>query len=727
MRLQNMTKPFVAVLLLMVILLVAWSFPYAFADVGAVECGDIWELLEALTADRGGDIYLTDDIVVPEEHLFVHVTVPVTVHMGEHCILIIGTDDLGFRITNELEVSGPVTFIGSETLFVMGEGGAATLHEEVTLIAEGENACALMLVGANSSASGYFPTLCATGSGACGVKGMEYEMWLTGLRIIADDGAVPIRSAGTLYAKYCHFENTDGGNIFVLMDDAAGGMINYSSVLLPAQADVVTPALIDAKPDGVSRYHVLQGDEDFDLDLFLPSSLEGLIMQYEELQDLPPGIEWIANEVGVLLPVDWDLSGYSALDIHVPGIYEIHGVYQAPFTALGLVFPPLTQQIIVVDPLQAWITGGDMFFDWDDNWSMDLSLMGAIEGYDALKLWCWENDGTGWSDPVDKLALGEAKYKPDGWWGPEMHVSRINAQSMYRFRLEVIGGPMECFSNYMEVEYNPYGGGDRDLGDRDPTDMPGSSPGTDPVEPYPSDVPKNDPASPMDMGAIQETPKMPSFFLNPRTTQGRMEAGGNPKAAAAQPDRSSEPAVPEQDAPAQAVSVEADVAASAEGNAGESDTRTIYTLQRQYLLDLLEANPLSTSFFFDDVHLTLDSAVLKALLGGAQFMRFETSFLDESAIGIRLWAEGNEIKSVEGGIVVVFPYAGVVPPNAECFLISETARIPATYKNGRITTTIQTSTTYEMVFEEGTPFAPLWTEASFVEPEAAEHWPDWTI
>lgn len=646
---------------------------------GAVVCADAAQLEAAFLENSGQDIVLSDDVFIAGG-VSLCAAAPVTVYMQGFSIFILGPGEFGDG--GWLELEGPITFTGTGatngTLFMVQDGAGLYPYDKQTRIcAAGDNICAITIDAPQGSIYLSGLAIEVTGEGSSGIMADVPSTELSNVQITAAGGAVSVRHTGNVQATLCRLTNQAEGPVF----DAMGGdgrVVNYCSVLAPQQAGVHNPPILSVAQEGLNRFHVEQGDEEY----ADPAQIIGWFSDWFEVvldtsalpDELAPG-----DTVGCILPTttQWDLSEFENYSVHTPGVYTARGSSSMLYDIPGVVLPQLTAQVIVVPSNRPWIMYA-IPYDWaEDNVRIvQLQLISHPPDDADIKLWVWRQTESGWGTPEDLMAAGYAE-KSESWeWWPCLDIFGLKTGNLYRFQLEITPpGQTSVFSNIMELDFNDRGGGDRDLGDRDPGDWTGE----------------------------EKDPDAPGSGTSPGTGGGGTPAGQPPAAGGGTPlAGETKPANPAGE------TKPADPAGGAPAVAG-----TVFG--RQQLLDLLEANPLQVTLFCGTARVVVGAEALQALLGSGEQLAVQTDIIEGERLVFIMYLDGAPVGVPGEGVQLLLPYTG---PGGEVFLQYGDERIPAVLEGGVLTATVFATGEYQIVFaaagavqQEGvtpapTPMAP---------------------
>lgn len=404
-----------------------------------ISCGRAEDLAEALAADIGGTIRISNDIEWNEAlSMPIAVTRPVRVEMENFRIVI--PEDTTFII------QGPVTFTGDGgqevMLDVWGDFGAT---QEVTLQVTGDYKTALHYHGDSwNSNAGQF-TIQAEGTGCVALRlsGSD-ESDLIGMNILArGTGSVGISAEGPL-------------RIMLSTVKASGTAILSSSGEITIDASRVSPI-----PDGalvIPRYAVPNNRlEENGICIAAGSARQEL---FEILEDIDVLTYMFLSEK----TNDSYLYMVKACWTNLPDDLSVPGEYSARCVPTDIPsWLPIKPESLKV-PVKVVEKEKPFLMDVQDAGdSLYLRFFSEISQTSGLKLFYSADNGVTWQDAMD---LKKSFLTASG-----AGVGPIDPNKDYLFQMAVTEGPMQGVSNRLLFKglesKNNNGGGDRDYDDRD--------------------------------------------------------------------------------------------------------------------------------------------------------------------------------------------------------------------------------------------------------------------
>ncbi|MGD9559871.1 MAG: hypothetical protein AB7V55_04605 [Oscillospiraceae bacterium] len=681
----------------------------------AVACATYDELVAALEADVGGAIVLTDHLLIePFATPLPDVTVPTTVYMGEYSITLI---PIGEGWANQLMLGGPLTFIGTETLFVLPPETRLWFWDDLVEIwAIGENACAILCMQEETNNRNVYSKIYAVGENATGIMA-HGDLLLGEDVIIASGGAVPVRCDGNVTAENSRLENTAGGPVFLPYMEAEMGQVTaYACALSTVQDGVLCPPGT-MEPIAPWRSYIAQGNTEYTAwDLECVSAY-----YYTITYDLSGEFAGLGLEESTLreVAIEWDLS---QIDPHTLGVYEVTG---NPTPALDLPdfpVPPISATVTVIPQDMAWIGKGATGWDFVENTpGLELCMVSELVGATGVTAWGRVQTDDGWGPWTDYTALGSTRLD-SGWGASTVWVFGLEADCTYQFYLMVEGGDMAGRTNTLEVFYSEDFGGDRDLGDRDPDDWTDDDPPkvdepTGPSGPSIDDPDKPDPGSKVDEpnptptdGSEAKNPDLKpageSEPTKPTDKQtGKKKTTQKPAETPAAPDAPT-PETPQPNTAAASAAPATPVPPAATAPTQSGGAPAGKTFARQALLDLMEANPNTTALFVGDVRLALPTTTLRELLGSAQDLLVDAGISPSGIVHVAIWVDGAELDTVPGGFELSFAYpSGTGLVGTFSLLGPGGELLPATWQDGSLSATVTALGEYTVLFE-GEALAP---------------------
>lgn len=447
-------------------------------------CETMDEFTAELEKDMGGAIGFSGEgpFVLTRDEEFV-VTQPVTVYFPPSGLEMDEYVSVFFR--------GPVTFEGKQGFTVregsilgiyggaavkVSEGGTAvtldtwtTLYADssVVLQSEGEYAAAIVCTDEGYLDLGY-ARIIASGSNAAGIY-CSNDIRICNAFVEAEgDNSYAIYSQDQMELVMVSVTGTvKGSPVYSVL----------SSFSQPPQNLIETNIISDMHPEQTVVYQDLAGKS-------YPIAFPEYIFYeyYYETQYRPSSAldAWLAGAwipdawVAVDCTATWDLGG---LDYAVPDIYIATATLEPVIPALDLTVPPITHEIIVVskERVALYSSGGD-------GWYSAVQLLAPITEAKNILLWIYEEE-TGWRELTSTgSAVYASEWNPslyfsDEFWDlyPAIQISGLEKKSYYWVTVQVIGGPMEGFSNLWRLYTGTDEGGDRTGTDRGgvmPTTMP---------------------------------------------------------------------------------------------------------------------------------------------------------------------------------------------------------------------------------------------------------------
>lgn len=451
------------------------------SEVAVRICESLDELFIELEKDIGGVLGLSGEgpFVLKGNvagNAEIDVSVPVVVQLPSGGIIV---DEWV-----ELNIRGPVTFTGEQGFRLLeyagialsdgvamemqeGTGGEApvaiTLSEgvrlyadsSVTLHTEGENAITILADDGCVLDLGY-AVVSSTGKGATAVSSNGNISMHQAYVQAEGDGAYAIRSAGWMeLGQVSAMGMVEGAEIYSAFSSFSQPPQNLTQLfprsdVLPQRTVVYQNLAYSSKPIEFSR--------NISIDYWYPS--------------IDPDSSFDSC-VQVACIATWDLGG---LDYAVPGTFTATATLQPVMPAAGISIPTFTQEITVVPTNRAALCS-----DWGIGTYASVQCLVPIRNADKILFWVYE-EANGWRELTDS---GNAVYAEEWRTGlhdsfqyadyPIFYVKDLEVDSYYWVMAEVVGGPMEGFSNLWRLYTGTQNGGDRtgtDRGGVQPATMP---------------------------------------------------------------------------------------------------------------------------------------------------------------------------------------------------------------------------------------------------------------
>lgn len=601
----------------------------------ALGCSTAEELHRRLSADEGGVIDLTGNIQWDRYAGEIEVRNPVLVRMGGY----------GIQITEDarLALSGPVRFegAGSPSPLIRVEG-SIRLGPGVAVAAEGECAVAVAIIG-SWDADFVFASISAQGNRATAVLHQGFECNLAYSRVEArGQSATGIRACGDVYLTGCE----------VLADSQAVVSGTGRITLDTTRALPAPPGAKTITRRAVPGNRIQQNGISVPVGTSRAAFLDNAASAHFELVDTNGTDNVYGNLYGDAnwdnLPEDWSRAGATmatCIPSGIPDWLPVEGI--APFAV----------PIHLVAEHQLHI---DKAFRFAST-AVGMRFYHPIEGAEDILLWVSSDAGITWwscrelrGSNVDEYGAAIAELPPN---------------RDYQFRAQVVGGPMEGYSNilcfpYYDTDPDRQGGGDDDYGDRDDQGEQPPAP-IDPPTTLPTD-PAPEPAGPD--GTVPRPERGGGS-----DTADRAPAGGKPSKAVAAPlhaDRAVRPLPPP--------------AADA------------VTLTGEQAADQLIANPRHLTITQSGMKVVIPAAALRSI-GWTDEQSF-TAVLDmpdAATFSVRFWVGETELTDFgEDAFAVHVPHAEPQPgSDVLCQKNGETFA-SAGYENGRLEFHLRTTGEY---------------------------------
>lgn len=449
-------------------------------------CGTMDEFLAELEKDIGGAISFSGEgpfVLARDEEIAV--TQPVTVYLPP-CGLEVGE-------WLSLSIDGPVTFTGTRGFTVpdyaglylsggvairINEGSgqeapaAVILHglgrlfadSDVILRAEGDNAAAICCTGKNTLDLGY-AQVSAAGRNAAGIFSSG-DLFVRQAFVQSEgDDSCAIRGTN----QVCLFQVTATGAVL-----ADSGYWVFSNFSQPPQNFV---ELIPESEDMFMQTVVYQNLACGSPAVEFPDQITHYNKYYW------PNDDEVPFYVDVECFTAWD---YDGLDYAVPGIYNAEAALQPVIPDSVLSVRSYKHQITVMEQHRAALYKSDSCAPeyYGAGQYVAVFLLAPIRDAQRILFWVYEEED-GWRELTSAGdAIYAEKWSSDlhpsfEFWGevPFFQVSGLEEDSSYWVTAQVIGGPMEGFSNLWKLETGSQKGGDRtgtDRGGAMPATLPDS-------------------------------------------------------------------------------------------------------------------------------------------------------------------------------------------------------------------------------------------------------------
>lgn len=416
--------------------------------------------LKTLVAESNGDpIILTGDIEV-SGRLDLSANAHTTVIMGPHRIIV--------SRNSALIIYSPLSFKGNGTsapLFKVASGGSLVMFDKVSITSTGTESTAIYLDDGAAIENDVQISVSAEGDGSTAILA-DGDLYLASAVIKAvGQGSVGVHAVGDV-DTFC---SDISGDLAAILSDNGEITLDVSVVShVPEKANIIERKAV-YEP---ARYGIWiePGDTPY-LDDYLCFPLYN-IKDIEDIKDL-------------ILPVAWEVPPYNQ---NTPGEHKLHFTpLEQPINGIkGLEHTAI--MLHIADPS----TPSLFTAEWYKN-TVTIFFFREIQEAASLKLWYSLDEEEPLADAVADLGATVTDTKAV--------IPNLDIDAVYRFQLEVTGGPMAGESNVIKTWYNPLkdDGGDRggDWDDDAPlpqvTQPPPNPPSTEPPTSQPSADPPTDP------------------------------------------------------------------------------------------------------------------------------------------------------------------------------------------------------------------------------------------